>query len=194
VLHPDVSLALVSVLFNLHRADEGQIRTQLAWAIADEGLSFPERVATVEALGQVFAPASDAERRRQVAAWLRRGLGRRFADLSPVVRTFVTLITVDASRTWQSKTEALAAEAGTSMAELSRLVHQELSVSPNRCRLIGHLTPALKALAHTSEQVAQIAYQLGYNLPTTFDNRFKELWGLTPTGYREVLTGLVEGA
>ena len=194
VLHTEVSLPLVSTLFNLPRADEGQLRTQLAWAVADEDLSFLERVAAVEALVQVFAPATDAERLRQVDGWLRRGLGRRFSDLSPIVRTFVELITVDALRTLHRKTEALAAEVGVSMGELSRLVRHELGVAPDRCRLIGHLGPALRELAHSTEQVAQIAYQVGYNLHTTFDNRFKELWGLAPRRYRELLTGLVDDA
>ena len=193
VLHNEVSLALVSILFTLPWADEGQLRTQLAWAVADEDLSFLERVAAVEALVQMFAPASDQETRRQVGGWLRRGLGRRFSDLSPIVRTFVELITIDAPRTWHSKTEAVAAEIGVPMGELSRLVRQELGVAPDRCRLIGHQGPALKELAHTTEHVAQIAYQLGYSLHSTFDNRFKELWGLAPSRYRELLTGVADG-
>ena len=65
-------------------------------------------------------------------------------------------------------------DSGTSIGELSRLLHHELGVAPDRCRLIGHLTPALREPAHTTEQVAQFAYQLGYNLHAAFDNRFKE--------------------
>jgi AraC-like DNA-binding protein len=75
------------------------------------------------------------------------------------------------------------------VAELSRLVHQELGVVPDRCRLIGHLEPALRELAHSPEQVAQVAYHLGYNLPTSFDNVFNKLWNVPPTTYRQLLTG-----
>jgi DNA-binding response OmpR family regulator len=191
VLHPHVSLGLVAILFNLPGADPGLIRTQLAWAVADEGLSFAERVAAVEALSHSLKPASTAEMRRQVSAWLRRALGRRASELAPATRTFVRLVTTEASRTWHNKTELLASEAGTSVAELSRLVYQELGVVPDRCRLIGHLEPALRELAHSNEQVAQIAYRLRYNLPSGFDNAFKKVWGIAPTEYRGILTGLL---
>jgi AraC-like DNA-binding protein len=89
----------------------------------------------------------------------------------------VTVILHDAARAWRSESEALAAQAGTSMAELSRLAHQEWSVALDRCRAIGHLTLARRDLVHTTEQVAQIAYPLEYDLRSTFDNRFKELVG-----------------
>ena len=193
-LHPDASLALVSILFNVPRASEGQLRTQLAWAVADEGLSFTERVAAVEALGKVLEPLSDKEMREHVDARLRRGLRRPFALRSLVLRTFAKLITIDAARTWHSKTEVLAAETGTSKAELSRLTHEELSVTPDRCRLIGHLAPALRELAHSNEQVAQIAYQHGYNLCSAFDNVFNRLWGKPPSAYRALLTGVADEA
>jgi DNA-binding response OmpR family regulator/AraC-like DNA-binding protein len=192
-LHPDASLALVAVFFNLTRADEGRLRTQLAWALSDERVTFLERVAAMEALTLMFAPVSDAEKRLQVEIWLRRGLGPQFLDSSPAVRAFVKLITTDAPRTWHSKTDALVAEARTTMAELSRSVHRELGASPGRCRLIGHLTPALRELAQTNEQVAQVAYKLGYNLPSAFDNVFKKLFGKSPRAYRELLAG-VDGA
>ncbi len=188
VPHRNAAIALVSILFTLPRANEAQLRTQLAWAVADQQLSFAERVAAVEALRHVLQPSSLLAMRQHVAVWLRHGLGRPFDELPEVVRTFVRLITSDAARTWHLRTEALALEAGTSTAELSRLVRKECGVAPDRCRLVGHLAPSLTELAHSDEQVAQIAYQLGYNLHTAFDNRFKELWGLAPTRYRELLT------
>jgi CheY-like chemotaxis protein/AraC-like DNA-binding protein len=189
VLQSDASIALLSILCNLRVADEAQLRTQLAWAVADEGLSFPERVAAVEALGQMFAPASDAERRRQVAAWLRRGLALSPERFSPVVGNFVRLITAESARVRHLKGDPLAQEVGASMGELSRLVHLELGVSPDRCRLITYLSPALQELAHSNEQVAQIGYHLGQNTHSGFDNVFHKLWGVYPTEYRAVLTG-----
>ena len=193
-LHPDASLALVSILFNVPRASEGQLRTQLAWAVADEDLSFAERVAAIEAFGKTLEPVSDEAMCQEVMASLRRGLSWPFTDSSEIVRAFVSLITIDAPRTWSLKTNAVASEVGTSMAELSRLVHHALGASPRRCRLIGHLTEALRELAHTHEQVAQIAYRLGYSLHSAFDNRFGELWGLAPTQYRELLSGIGDRA
>ena len=189
VLHEDVSIALVSILFNLGHADEGQLRTQLAWAVADQGVSFPEQVAAAEALRLMFAPASDADRRRQVAAWLRRGLVLPRQGLSPAVEPFVRLITMDNARVRHLKGDALAREAGVSFADLSRALHQELGVSPDRCRLIAYLLPALGELAHSNEQVAQIGYHLGQNTHSGFDNVFHRLWGLYPTEYRTLLTG-----
>lgn len=91
-LRPDVSLALVAVFFNAIGADGPQLQTQLAWAIADDALSFPERVAAVEALGKLLTPASDGEIRRQVETWLRKGLSRPFAEQSDLVRAFVQLM------------------------------------------------------------------------------------------------------
>lgn len=191
-IHRNAALALVSILLNLPRADEAQLRTQLAWAVADGDLSFAERVAAAEALSCVLQPPSDLAMRKQVDVCLRHGLERPFEDLPETVRTFLKLITSEALRTWPLRMEALAGEVGSPMAELSRLVRTELGTSPDRCRLIGHLAPALKELAHSAEQVAQIAYQLGYNLRTSFDNRFKGLWGLTPTRYRNVLSGALD--
>ena len=185
----NASLALVSIFFNLARADEAQLRTQLAWAVADIDLSFAERVAAVEALSCVLQPPSDMTMRKQVDVWLRHGLERPFEDLPGTVRSFVNLITNDGARTWNLRTEVLATKAGLSMAELSRLVRKALGVAPDRCRLIGHLSPALKELAHSDEHVAQIAYQLGYNLPSAFNNVFHKLWDLPPTAYRELLLG-----
>jgi AraC-like DNA-binding protein len=189
VLHRDVSLCLLPILFNLLRADEVLLRTQLAWAAADDGLSFSERVTAIEALRCVLEPSSDQAKRKEVDVWLRHGLDRPFDELSETVRAFVTLTTSEAGRTWPLRTEALAGEMGCPMAELSRLVRKALGVAPDRCRVIGHLAPALKELAHSDEQVAQIAYQLGYNLHSGFDNRFTELWDLSPTKYRDLLTG-----
>jgi DNA-binding response OmpR family regulator len=193
LLHPDVSVALLPVLFNLEQADEHQLRTQLAWAAADETLSFVEYVAAVEALRHLLAspPEPDDVVRRHVGAWLRRAIGMPPSMLPPEVQEFVRLITVEGARTRHLRNEALAHEAGAALGRLSRLVHEQVGVAPDRCRLIAYLQPALRELAHSEEQVAQVGYHLGQNLPSAFDNLFHKLWQGAPTAYRALLTGLV---
>ncbi len=189
VLHPGVSLALVSALFCLDRSHEHHLRTQLAWAVADDGLSFVELVAAVEALGHVVEPGADSDTRRHVSRWLRRAIALPPSRLSPEVQAFVRLLVTDNARARHIRNDALASEIGVSLAELSRLVYEQLGIGPDRCRLIAYLQPALHELAHSDEQVAQIGYRLGQNLPSGFDTVFKKLWSVPPKVYREFLAG-----
>ncbi len=176
-LHPDASLALVSVLFNLDRADDAQLRTQLAWAASDgdDLLSFVELIAVVEGLNALLGASlePEADRRRRVGAWLRRALVLAPSELSPEVRTFVELITADVKRTRHLRNEVLADESGASLGYLSGLLHEQLGASPDRCRLIAQMQPAIRSLARSDEQVAQIAYQLGRDHPSGFDHEFQ---------------------
>jgi DNA-binding response OmpR family regulator/AraC-like DNA-binding protein len=193
--HRDVSLAFVSALFNLGVADIDHLRTQLAWAAADDQLSFAELVAVVEALRTLLFDTSESETRlrSRVGEWLRRAGNRPQSSLEDPVQAFVRLITSRDLRLGRMKNEALAEEAGTSLGDLSRLVHAQVGVTPERCQLIAHLQPAISGLAHSGDQVAQVGYRLGYNLPSAFDNVFKKLWGVPPTIYREILAGFVRG-
>ena len=188
--HTLVSLALLSVLFNLHHADEDQLRLQLGWAVADD-LSFVELVSAVEAL-RVFLvdpPLPQEVSRQQTQSLLTRGLTTAPSMLSKEVQAFVELMTTDGQRVRHLRTEALARETGVPLPHLSRVVHRELGVTPDRCRLIAYLQPALRELAHSTEQVAQIGYRVGQSLPSGFDNVFARLWGIPPTEYRELLMG-----
>jgi len=179
----------VSVLFNLDHSDENCLRTQLAWAVADEGLSFVELVAAVQALGHVAVPEPRVEMRKHVTGWLRRAIALAPSRLSQELQAFVRLITSDGARMRHLRNEVRASEVGLSLADLSRLAYEQLGVGPDRCRLIAYLQPALRELAHSDEQVAQIGYRLGKNLPSGFDNLFKKLWDVPPRTYREFLTG-----
>ena len=190
-VHPDVSLALLSAFLNFEHADADQLRTQLGWAVAD-ALSFVELVASVEALRLLLEdpPLPNEAVRPQIRGWLARSLGLTPEMLSQEVQAFVRLITADAHRVRYLRNDALAREVGVPLGDISRLVHRELGIGPDRCRLIAYLQPALRELAHSAEQVAQVGYRLGQNLPSGFDNVFRKLWGVPPTAYRELLTGL----
>jgi two-component system response regulator RegA len=190
--YSDASLPLLSVLFNLEHADEYQLRTQLAWAAADEVLSFAELVGAVESLRHLLETPREpeTEARAHVGSWLRRALGAP-SSLGPEVQEFIRLIITDRVRVRNLTDDAVADEVGVTLAQLSRLVYAQIGLAPERCRLIAHMQPGLQQLAHSNEQVAQIGYRLGHEHPSAFDREFRKLWGVTPTEYRSLLTGLV---
>ena len=193
-LRSGASLALLSVYVNLQHADEHQLATQLAWAVADdaEDLGFVELVGSVQALRELLAdrPQFDATMRRRVRACLTRAVETAPTSLSRVAKDFIRLITKEGAGVRGLTDDGVADRVGVSVAQLSRAVHYELSASPGDCKFIAEMRPALQQLADTREQVAQIGYQLGYAHHSAFDRDFRKLIGTSPTGYRALLIGL----
>jgi AraC-like DNA-binding protein len=53
----------------------------------------------------------------------------------------------------------------------------------------ARMREAARALASTGDQVAQIAYALGYHHPTQFDRDFRRALGVAPKEFRRLLEG-----
>jgi len=69
-------------------------------------------------------------------------------------------------------------------AHVGRLVLQCTGLTFRQWRWGVLLRPALRPLLQTNEQIAQIAYQVGYADPTRFDRDFRRVFGMTPRALR----------
>lgn len=69
---------------------------------------------------------------------------------------------------------------------LRPLLEREIGLSFLQCRLALRLRPALRLIAFTREQTAQIGYGLRYEHPSQFARDFQSVFRLTPTAYRRL--------
>jgi hypothetical protein len=69
-----------------------------------------------------------------------------------------------------------------------RRVSRHLGHSPRFWRQTAVLRRAAQLLGATTEQVAQIAYAIGYDHPSPFDRAFLRLTGFAPREYRKLAT------
>jgi AraC-like DNA-binding protein/CheY-like chemotaxis protein len=85
----------------------------------------------------------------------------------------------------------LASELGIGAAHLGRLLRAETGLTFNQWRWVMRLRGAVAPLVDSDEQIAQIAYRLGYDSPAQFDREFRRIFGITPTGFRRVVRALL---
>jgi ActR/RegA family two-component response regulator/AraC-like DNA-binding protein len=191
VPHSDASLPLVAVFMSLEYADECQLRTQLAWAAADEHNTFAELAGAILALRRLVAepPEPESALREYLHSCLQRCVETRVADFSGSVTQFLNLIKTDRDGVRALTDDGVADLIGVTVARLSQRTHEELGLSPRACRLIAEMQPALRQLAHSPEQIAQIGYQLGIMHHSAFDRLFRRALGIVPSEYRRLLTG-----
>jgi AraC-like DNA-binding protein len=83
--------------------------------------------------------------------------------------------------------ERVAAALALTPAALVTLLRKDLSLSFRQLRRIILMRRAVLALASTNEQVAQIAYALGYDSANAFDRIFGRSFGIPPADYRAAL-------
>lgn len=190
-LHPEVSLPLLALYLSLDQADDDQLRTQTAWALADSPMTFIELISTVQALRHLVAspPEPDATTRRHVRRHLTFAVEGRPSALTRDVTDFINLITTDRARVRTLTDEAVAELVGVTFPRLSQLVQVQLGTSPRDCRLVAEMQPALEQLAHSREQIAQIGYQTGIPHHSAFDRVFRRAIGIVPSEYRRLLSG-----
>ena len=72
-----------------------------------------------------------------------------------------------------------------SQRRINRAVRSHSGMTPVQLITTLRIQKAKQLLAHSSMNVAEIAYQVGYNDPAYFTNVFKKRAGISPTGWRK---------
>ncbi|HLO97805.1 MAG TPA: helix-turn-helix transcriptional regulator [Fimbriimonas sp.] len=80
----------------------------------------------------------------------------------------------------------VARQAGYSPCHFQRLFRREFGESPMAFRRRLRLSKARSLLQQTSQEVAEIAFLVGYNSPETFIKLFKSRYGITPMTFRQL--------
>lgn len=80
--------------------------------------------------------------------------------------------------------DALSRCAGYSAAHLTRLIEKSARVHPTTFIHQVRIEAACRLLRTTGKRVNEVAYAVGYEYPSNFCNKFKEMTGMTPNGYR----------
>lgn len=83
--------------------------------------------------------------------------------------------------------DTLAAASGASVPHLTRLFRQTLKTSPGRFIEGVRMDRARELLAYTSMSVQAIAWNIGFENPFYFTNRFRKSVGMSPRAYRQKL-------
>ena len=84
-------------------------------------------------------------------------------------------------------TDDLAAELNLNPTSLWEVVQDQFGLTFPPCRRAVIVRSVVLALAASDEQVAQIAYYVGYDHPNQLDRDFRRALGLNPTQYRRLL-------
>jgi DNA-binding NarL/FixJ family response regulator/AraC-like DNA-binding protein len=167
-----------------------RVRQELARVLARIDLTFLEFVAAAEAFRVLSDPAHDVAIVLPVAArHLDTAARRVWTDIDPRVRRLVDALQ-GAGHDWKAIDEAAAGKvASVTIKKLPELLRQGVGLSWPRTRWSVVLRRALLELAATDEQVAQIAYKLGFAHATRLNDALDEYLGATPTEYRQLLEG-----
>lgn len=78
----------------------------------------------------------------------------------------------------------LAASCGLSVAQLNRLFHQQVGLSPAQVRNKHRLSTACTALLYSKEAIKSLAYRLGFNSTQHFTFWFRKRMGQSPREFR----------
>jgi AraC-like DNA-binding protein len=171
------------------------VRQRLAGVLASFDLTFLEFVAAAEGFRTLTDAAHDvAIVLPVVVQHLDTAARRSWTDVDPRVRRVVNQLQ-GAVQNWKAVDEAAAGKvAGVGIARLRELLSQEFSLSWPRTRWSIVLRRAVLELAATDEQVAQIAYAIGFVNAKRFNDVFAEYLGIAPTEYRQLLGGRVDSS
>jgi DNA-binding response OmpR family regulator len=83
--------------------------------------------------------------------------------------------------------DAVAKELGVDRDALSMVIRREFGLSLPQLRRLIVMRRAVQLLAASDEQVAQIAYAVGYEHPSAFNHGFANLFGVSPGNYRRLI-------
>ena len=166
-----------------------RLSTALALAACDPGLTFIEFLSVARALRAIaMADRALPLLAHQVRAAIVDAAARRQSAVDDRARYVLTRLESTANRWATIGAEDLAAELKLDSATLWEVLQDQLGLSFIPCRRAVVVRRAVLALAASDEQVAQIAYQIGYEHPNQLDRDVRRLLGVTPTQYRRLLS------
>ena len=112
---------------------------------------------------------------------------RDWRRIHETVPRLVTLLTGSVKACLHMDEHVVARELGVVRDDLSTRVRQELGLSVAQLRHVILMRRAVQMLAATNEQVAQIAYAIGFEHPSPFNRGFAKLFGVSPRAFRKIV-------
>ena len=82
--------------------------------------------------------------------------------------------------------EALGREAGVGASKLHALFRRHFHSTPARLLTAARIATARRLLLETSRPVLDVAYEVGYESPSSFNENFVRLTGMSPVDYRRL--------
>jgi DNA-binding response OmpR family regulator/AraC-like DNA-binding protein len=169
---------------------QNDLRNELARVAADPSLTLLEFDAIIEALRSISSTQ---------VHWARLALQHQFKRLDTVshhdwarvtntVQRFVVALVAAGTAGLHLNEENALRALGVDRDLLSTLLRRDLGLSVLQLRRLIVMRRALQMLAASDEQVAQIAYAVGYEHPSGFNHSFGTYLGLSPKEYRKLLT------
>ena len=165
------------------------LRRDLARGVGDASLTLVEFSAVTEALRLISSEQHPLPRLalRHILYRLEAGPGPDWKSVDETVRWLVMTL-IAAGKTYLHLSEdAVAHELGVDREVLSTLLRRELGLSMPQLRRVILMRRAVQMLAVGDEQVAQIAYALGYEHPSAFNHGFARVFGVSPRTFRRLI-------
>lgn len=110
-----------------------------------------------------------------------------FLVLSPTEEKFLTLLMNYMEEAWQNpnlQVEDLGKNLGYSKSQLYRNIVRLTGMSPNAFIKNYRLNQAIDKIGKQAGQIAEIAYETGFNSPSYFAKCFHERYGMSPSEYQ----------
>ncbi len=194
-------LSEIAILTDAHDSNarlelRNVLRTDLLRSAADPDVTLSEFGAMTEALRLI---ASDER------AWSRFALqhvldlfaaasGRDWTSIDETVRRLVTVLIDSGNACLHMDDHAVAHDLGVDKGDLSSRLRRELGLSVAQLRHVIVMRRAVQMLAATDEQVAQIAYAIGFEHPSPFNRSFASLFGVSPRAFRTFIRARSDSA
>lgn len=164
------------------------VRQECARLLAWFDITFLEFVAAGKAYQVLNDNSLDvAVRLPVVGRHLEQAAQRSWADVDPRLRRVVDQLEA-AGKNWKAVDEPTASGiAGVDDVALRRMLGQEIGLTFPRLRWSVVLRRVVLELAAGEEQVAQIAYLVGFSQPGALNEAFTSFFATTPTEYRRLM-------
>jgi AraC-like DNA-binding protein/CheY-like chemotaxis protein len=166
----------------------GRLRHLAARAAADPGVTLFEFVALLRVLRCIFprGPARSADVLR-IRDRLLEAARRSWHGVQPDTQAIMSHMETMGPALIHATKERLAASLNLTPTILTRDLRRDLRFSLRLLRRVILMRRAALALATSDEQVAQIAYVLGYEHASPLDRMFKRTFGMSPGEFRQAV-------
>lgn len=165
------------------------LRKDVARALADPHLTLVEFLAVTEALRLICSEQHPWPRLalRHILDRLEAGPGPDWMSVDETIRRLVMSLVAAGKTCLHLNEDAITQGLGVDPEVLSTLLRRELGLSTSQLRRVIVMRRAVQMLAATDEQVAQIAYAIGFEHPSALNHGFANLFGLSPRTFRGLI-------